>query len=485
MNQKTAMSCLAALGLAMGLAGCANNTSETPKLGVPGAQQVFLYGITPQNYAPIYGFDIAYVGSTGNFYLAESSTVASILTLSTGNLSSFSQTGLMGGGDFVGSPGTDSVHDYEGGPNGVLEVIGSNSVQVWVGDDANFTMLSGAGSYTATAAADHMCDSSVKMLDKANPAGPYIIYTNGCFKADELSYDSDHKIILIANPEEDSTLVTNTNGAPTDPFISLINADLSAVATPTGQSPDVVPSSYVLTQLAFNGKNNTPDARWNYSGYSPVGGIEQSVYSHATGYFYVAVPNDAADTTNPADGAIAVIDPVNKKALTKIQLSNCAPSGMALGPDEKEVFLACAGPAGLQVVSLVTQGSVTKGQTLKTISLGASFDNGCDEAWYNPSLNQYMTACQIDYAGGAIVPIINAGTGLDSSSIKLAQTLNVDPTGGGFTHSVASDPVTGAILVPLQPGDSLCPTYSSASSTGVGCIGVWAPQGSWLQQGIF
>lgn len=475
MNRKAALSCLAALGLAMGLAGCSNNTSDVKMLGEPGAKQVFLYGIVPQNYAPIYGFDLAFVGPTGNFYLAESAVVPSIQTISTGQLSSFAQTSTLGGGDFVGSA-TDVVHEYEGGPNGVIEV---NYTQIWAADDAHFTLTGSASPYTYTYTGDTTnhplaCDSSVKILNKNYPAGPYILYTNGCFKSDELGYGENtttgQKWVLVANPEEDSTLATNTTGAPTAPFVTLINADMEtymAAHQPNGQTPDILPSSYVLAQIPFDGANNTPNA---------TGGIEQPVYSKATGYFYVSVTADgASDTSN---GAIAVIDPVNKVALAKIPLTNCSPSGMAIGPDGQEAFLACANSAGLQVVSLVASGSIAKGQVLATIPVaGATFNNGCDQAWYNPGLNQYMTACQPDYGSSGIISIVNAGSGLVGSSIKLAQTLDV---GGAYTHSVASDQITGAIYVPLQPGDALC-----SSSVSSGCIGIWAPEGGALQRGIY
>ena len=507
--------------LVLCLSGCTNaNFTTGPIAGQPGAPLVFVEGLNPPGFSPLVGFDISFSDSSGNYYLSSSAYTAGVLEINTGQMTSFTEPTVLGAGktSFVGSmnPGyvtLDTAHQYEGGPNGVVAFYNPKAPtlssalgaeEVWAADDAQFVAMGnpfGMGTYGYTQAGQWMCNSRVQIYNTNNGEW-HSAYTNGCFKADEISADPDDGIVLVANPEENSNLVTNLNsgafpgqyvpsgpssGVPTAPFISLIS-------TSTTDSE----SNYVVVkQIAFDGTNGTPNATnilINVGSQFPLimGGIEQPVYSPETGYFYVAVPNDLTQGENASNGAIAVIDPKAKAFVKKFNLSNCSPDGMALGPDGKEALLACNSTTGPQLINLETGAEIASfAQSVPAPTDGASLaiyaqaGNMCDEAAYNPTTNVYVVACQFAY-NNALVSVINAGTGLTGASF--VQNLFTNPTAisaEGAAHSVSTDPITGAVIVPLPMGDSLCPSYVSSSNVGVGCLGIWAPQGSWLQKGAY
>jgi len=550
MNRRIAWFGFATLLMAISLTGCANNNFTTgPIPGAVEAPYVFVESLNPPGFSPLVGFDISYVDSNGNYYLASTGYTTGILEINTAQMTSFTEPTILGGGktNFVGAlnPGyviLDTAHAYEGGPNGVLSFFNPKAPtlsdalgaeEVWTGDGANFvdqapialpgddarrTAATGASSsgwphqdaYAAayTSTGQWMCNSSVQIYDTTNGEW-HRAYTNGCFKTDEIAVDTVDKLVIISNPEEDPNLVTNpnsfpfptqwvasgpTHGVPTAPFVSLISTVPS--------TPDGAGNYYqVVKQIAFDGTNGTPDARW-----SPItflaegfpgneGGIEQPVYSAAMGRIYVAVPFDATQA-NSSNGAIAVINPTTF-AVSKINLTNCSPDGMALGPDGKEVLVACNSTTGPQLINLQTGATInsfagavpkpTDSASLAIYNSGAG--NMCDEAAYNPTTNVYVVACQFAY-NNSLVAVIDAGTGL--SGAGLLQTIPTDTLAtsqyvAGAAHSVSTDPVTGAILVPLPMGDPLCQSWTANTSAGagVGCLGVWAPQGSWLQKGAY
>jgi hypothetical protein len=82
-----------------------------------------------------------------------------------------------------------------------------------------------------------------------------------------------------------------------------------------------------------------------------------------------------------------------------------------------------------------------------------------DQVWYNPGDNNYYLASG-GFPTGPQLGVINAGT--------RQWLLNV-PTQGN-SHSVAADPISNLIFVPLGPG-SLCLQQSA-----IGCVGVYGAQ---------
>jgi hypothetical protein len=555
MNRRIAWFGSAALLMVLGLSGCNNaNFTTGPIPGKSDAPLVFVEALNPPGFSPLVGFDISYVDSNGNYYLSSTGYTTGVLEINTAQMTTFTEPTVLGSGktSFVGAlnPGyvtLDTAHAYEGGPNGVVAftnpnaptlVTGINGAEeVWAADGANFvdqakiTLVTNpanpaqtayAAGYTATG--EWKCNSAVQMYDTTNGEW-HKAYTNGCFKADEIAADPVDQLVIVANPEEDPNLVTNPNsgpfpsqyvpcsiaipnqnsatcpasGVPTAPFVSLISTVPSALADSMGNYYPVV------KQIAFDGTNGTPDARWSPIFYlvngfpGNSGGIEQSIYSAALKKIFVAVPDDASDPTNPPygtpNGAIAVIDPVTY-AVSKFTLTNCSPDGMALGPDGKEALLACNSTTGPQIINLQTGAtiasfsqSVPKPTDAASLAIFANAGNMCDEAGYNPTTNVYVVACQFAY-NNSLVSVIDAGTGLSGAAFLQnipTNTLATSKNVAGAAHSVATDPVTGAILVPLPMGDPLCQSWTAdtAAGAGVGCLGVWAPKGSWLQEGAY
>lgn len=434
---------LTAIVLALGFLGCGN---DTPRTGT-NAPISFVKGVSLPNGIPLIGFDISYVDPTSNAYYLSANQFAGVvkLDLSTLNSSapSVSIISPAAPNNFAGSlpfPGDD----FAGGPNGILVV---NGTEIWAPDSNTYSGggVNPDGSGPNASYSNDNCNSSVKVINVTTLATT-TVYTNGCHPSDELSYDPTDKIILVANPDE-APFGVNKPGVPAAPFVTLISST----------------TKQILAQLAFDGSSDSiPNA---------TGGIEQSVYSPATKLFYVAVPQDGGD---PLAGAIAIVDPVKLAVVGKFPLQNCTPSGMALGPDQKEVFLACNSNTGPQVVSLVDGKVLAKFPQSIPIYNGLYFGSLCDEAWYDPHSNIYVATCNFTY-DNANFTVVDAGTGLDASKIKFRENVMTNP--GAFTnntpgaaHSIAVDPATGAIIVPLPMGDPLCPT-------GNGCLGIFAAGG--------
>jgi hypothetical protein len=265
------------------------------------------------------------------------------------------------------------------GPNGVLTT--SNPRQLWGGDG----------------------DGTVKVFSlDANGLNPVLIKSinaGGVRRADEMAFDPDHHLVLVAWDDD------------ADLFLQLF----SVSSNPT----------------AVGSKISLPSA----SGF----GIEQPVYDPASQKFYVAIPGTSTNT----NGEILVIDPVTKAIVGHLALPTsgngaaCFPHGLALGP-RGNLLLGCSGdgPAGTQLQSIIMK---TDGTILNIFTqLG-----GSDEVWYNPGDNHYYLAMSswtsTGKIGGSATPslgIINAGTADGTAAGGPSWVQNVPTT--RTSHSVAA-----------------------------------------------
>lgn len=233
-------------------------------------------------------------------------------------------------------------------------------------------------------------DSSVKVLDPETGATLASISTGGTMRADELAYDQADHLIIIAND------------ADTPPYLSLISTASHTVV----------------------GKISFPDA---------TAGLEQPVWDPASDLFYQSVP---ASNANPG-GEIAVIDPHTMTITTTYPLTDCNPTGLALGPSQ-QLLLACTGGDHLHSDIL----DATNGQIVASITQVG----GADQVWYNPGDNHY-------YLGASGMTVDGTKTGrnfpvlgiIDAGSNQWIENV---PTVTG-THSVAVDPETNHIFLPL------------------------------------
>jgi hypothetical protein len=152
----------------------------------------------------------------------------------------------------------------------------------------------------------------------------HVISTGGTARADEIAWDPEDQLILIANDRD----------AP--PFVSFVSAATYSV----------------VKRISYDG----------IAGPKSTGGIEQPVWDEALGKFYIAIP---ATSANPS-GEYDELDPLSL-SITRTIPSGCkGPSGLVLIPNQR-LMSACG-----DVVDIATG-------TVVTTLMGVSGD----EIWYN------------------------------------------------------------------------------------------------------
>ncbi|HZT06093.1 MAG TPA: hypothetical protein VFC51_03615 [Chloroflexota bacterium] len=256
-----------------------------------------------------------------------------------------------------------------GGPNGVVAAPDLN--EVWAGDG----------------------DSTLKVVDLGTQAITHSIPTGGVKRADELAYDPEHRIILVAND------------ADNPPFLTFVNAQTFAVL---GHIP-------------------LPQA---------TNGVEQPQYDTGLHKFFQAIP---ATVANPG-GELDRIDPLTMQIEATYGLQNCGPNGLAIGPSETALLGCNHSAPGTQINSQII--SLTTGTVLRTITqTGAP-----DEVWYNPGDHRYYLGAtgwtSTGLVGGPNTPvlgIIDALTGTFVANI---------PTGTNRAASVAVDSSNNFVVLP-------------------------------------
>jgi len=315
------------------------------------------------------------------------------------------------------------------GPNGLFTV---NHAEVWVGDAPTFSGPIGQTNSAVDYKFDN-CDSNVRVFDIASGKQTDHINVGGCFRTDEGAFDGDDQVALFANPSEQHIGFENF----AHPFITLI----STIPVPTGKHHKI------LKQIQFDGHHGTVLAD---------GGIEQAVYSHKTGMFYVAVPGNSAA---PNNGFVAVVDPRGDaddiRVVANFHVTNCSPNGAALGPDF-ELFLGCS--AGPEQVIDIRNGHLIKVLTGTT--------GGCDEVAFNAGDDHFVGACTDSNADSS-----------DNLDISDADRANFDHALDTFTkgaHSVTSDPVTVSDFVPAT---LVGPANPSAACGATPCVLIYSSTG--------
>jgi hypothetical protein len=309
---------------------------------------------------------------------------------------------------FVGNqPGTNTS-----GPNGVL--VTNNPHQIWAGDG----------------------DSTVKVfnLNKNGDTGTFLtsIPTGGTKRADELAYDPDHQLILVANDDDSELFVT---------FIS-VSANKSGIK--------------IVGKISFL----APDCP---IGGCSTGGIEQPIYDRGTGLFYLAVPQ----TTDHPNGEIAVIDPISMKVVKVFGLTDvngnqipCLPHGLTQGP-KQQLLVGCSAdvnaafPSPKKLVSIVIS-ALDGSLVFLTDKVG-----GSDEVWYNPGDNTYYLAASSWTAGGCTPPVTGSCTGGPANPVLGIIDAGSDADGPEFIQNIrtaAGAHSVAAIFYPTEksgkrPGD--------------------------------
>ena len=369
---------------------------------------------------PFFSFDISWVDPVLNrYFLADRNNNQIDIVNPADNSITFIAHGLFAG---VNPGGNDFS-----GPDGVLTA--NNHTEVWVGDSPGKVWV-----FNATTGNNVL-------------GGSNFISVGGTSRADELCYDPNDNLIMIASPGE------------TPPFVTFISTK----------------TYKVIVQLKFDGKNGTVPA---------AGGLEQCGWSPKTGLFYINVPVNG--NASDGSGVTAVIDPKTALALKPsvqknfpIPIDDCGlPQGMAIGPNN-QILLGCNGPSpnGHRNTAIINANS---GAVLAVFpDLG-----GTDEVWFNDGDGHYFlpscnTACRAGTGPENLGVIDSTGFRLDQS-VVLATSLGAGTA--RRTHSVAADPGTNQVYVPIPASGSggngdICgtaPTNVGSPSSSTGCIAVFA-----------
>ncbi len=340
------------------------------------------------------------------------------------------------------------------GPNAAIVTPGAQGLGtsklglVWVSDgDSTVKVFDAAtGAMVSKVVTGVSADfTSATAIDSCIRAGI------GCgdFRADEASFDPADNILLVSN------------GDPGVPFVTLIDTT----------NPTCANNSCVKFQIFFDG-TSTPGPIPCPSGTGVAGagqpavpcadapggqgGIGGSAFNPKTSRFLVA---NTQNTPNPADGEITEINPKTGRVTNDFQLAGlgCQASFVVIGPSPN-VLVACEnfvspGPITFQPSEIIIDGGTGKVITVIT-QVG-----GVDQAAFNPTDNRYYVAAR-DFPRGPVLGVIDAITNTWLQNV---------PTGAN-AHSVAADPMTNHIFVPLQPAAS-CRAFAT-----FGCIAVYAAQ---------
>lgn len=309
---------------------------------------------------------------------------------------------------FVGATGNNDTS----GPDGVMTV---GHREVWAGDG----------------------NSTVKVINLFSQQVTHTISTGGVNRADEMCLDPRHHLVMVAN------------NADSPPFASIISTTTYAV----------------VKKIKFDGTLGAPNSN---------NGAEQCQWDHRTGKFYISIPGIVGQPAGT--GGVAVIDPVTLAVETTfiVPLASCeAPQGMTIGPDH-QILLGCNGSTGANHPTAIIDDR--NGHVIKTLAN----ESGSDEVWYNEGDGHYFLARSSSFGTNQLLGVVDSdtpGLGHDDqpgSEIKAdADVITANKTiAGRNAHSVAADPVTNQVYVPIPAGVStVC--SSKGGNDANGCIAVY------------
>ena len=250
-------------------------------------------------------------------------------------------------------------------------------------------------------------DSTVKAVDLRTKKVIASISTGGKKRADELTYDPRDRLIIAVNNADDP------------PFVTFISTH----------------TRKVVGRLVLKRASD---------------GAEQPLWDPASGRVYLSIPS--LDGNN-SHGAMAVIDPQTYRLIGLMPVAKCMPAGLALGPHD-DLLLGCsddAVAAGFPARSLVM--SATTGKLVASLPVG-----GSDEVCSDLKAGRYYLAA-VANTGGPVLGVVDS---------RANRWIGNVPT-GPHAHSVATDPATGRVFVPIAAG--------SAPDCVRGCIAVLGPRG--------
>ena len=275
--------------------------------------------------------------------------------------------------------------------------------------------------------------NSVKVIDTTTDTVVKTIAIGGTsgLRADEGCYDPDHRIFMINSPGEDPPFAT---------FIDTV-------------------SQKIIATLLFTDPGSGAKG-------PASAGLEACVYDHATQTF---LNNNDGSTANP-NGEVDVIPasfvlqgtpaapvtltlpvPTPANGFKIFPLGNCDPTGLDLGPGTDMAVACRQGTAGVPLTVLIMDR--TSGAVLKSLNVG-----GADQLAYDAASNRYYVAANRFTADGkssgascnATAPCTPVLQIIDAATRSLVKSV---PTGNN-AHSVAVDPVTRQVYMPISSATS-------------------------------
>ena len=396
-------------------------------------------------------FDLGLVDSANHRYYVTDRSQDAVLVYDTltDTPTGPASAGQIGSGSFTGAiccaQNRAANFNPLTGPNGVIITPGGTTKFgiAWVSDgDSTMKVFDAStglsvGLVVTGVSADFSSSTAIESCIRAGI---------GCgdFRADETSWDPKDNILLV------------TNGDPGVPFATLIDTT----------SPACLNNSCVKAQIFFDGLSGSAcpagtgvlGARGQIvpCAHAPggQGGLGGSAFNPNTGRFLVA---NTQNTSNPADSEITEIDPKTGRVTNSFQLAGlgCQPSFIVIGP-APNVLVACENFTGS--INFPPNEIVINGSTGKIVTIIDKV-GGVDQAAFNPTDNRYYVAAR-DMPGGPVLGVIDA----------ITNTWLQNVPSGANAHSVAADPITNHVFVPLQPSAS-CRAFAN-----FGCIAVYAQQ---------
>ena len=239
-------------------------------------------------------------------------------------------------------------------------------------------------------------DGTVKVIDLFTNTIVDIIHLDLKKRADEMAYDPTTKVAAVTGADEDIPIVF---------FISVTNRQ-------------------VLGNITFPNATN---------------GIEQPTWNPTDGKFYLSVPESVANL----GGEVDVLDQTTFEVIRVLPEPQCNSAGIVFGLSQ-QLLLGCSQDSinSFNVSNTLIM-DVTTGDITATINGVA----GGDQVAYDSSTNFFFVADYKMLAGGLstgdpdpLLAIIDAKTG------TLVQTI---PTDNVTAHSVAVDPKTNKMIVPV------------------------------------
>ena len=364
----------------------------------------------------IKSFDISFFSPRHSVYLLADRTNAAVDVVDTKKNKLIKQL-------TPGFAGASSLGNDFSGPNGVL-VAEDNDI--WVGDGG----------------------SKLWVIDLGSGHVDTIINTGGVKRADELCFDPEDHMVMIAND------------ADSPPFVTIWDSRQSR-------------GFKMLGKITFSQATN---------------GIEQCQWDPRSHRFLLNLPEINGPGDDSVAGGVAVINP---KDLTKpertfvVNHNSCAgPQGMALGPTG-QVLLGCNAASGDGKFSTV----IIDDQATRIVAT-LNNESGSDEVWFNPGDGHYFLARSAAVEPMAAVQtqllgVIDSASKHEDQSVFTANTFTTNPptpvnpptnpptfVKAATSHSVAADSERNQVYVPIGAGASNVCSSVGGSDT-AGCIAVY------------